>query len=59
MYLVNLLAQECNAEVEVVISPFLYAFHSIEQYHHDFQLITDEQVIRIIKDRNHYHHFRD
>lgn len=48
---VNLLKKECDAEVEVVISPSS-TFHSVEQYHQNFQPITDEQVIRIMKDRN-------
>jgi putative phosphoribosyl transferase len=48
---VNLLRKECNAEVEVVVSPSS-TFHSVEQYHQNFQPITDEQVIKIMKDRN-------
>jgi putative phosphoribosyl transferase len=48
---VNLLKKECNTEVEVVISPSS-TFHSVEQYHQNFQSIPDEQVIRIMKDRN-------
>jgi putative phosphoribosyl transferase len=47
---VNLLKKECNAEVEVVISPSS-TFHSVEQYYQNFQPIFDEQVIRIMKDR--------
>jgi putative phosphoribosyl transferase len=48
---VNLLRKEYNAEVEVVVSPSS-TFHSVEQYHQNFQPITDEQVIKIMKDRN-------
>jgi putative phosphoribosyl transferase len=48
---VNLLRKECNTEVEVVISPSS-TFHSVEQYHQNFQQISDEQVIKIMKDRN-------
>jgi putative phosphoribosyl transferase len=48
---VNLLKRECNAEVDVILSPSSSTFHSVEQYHHNFQPITDEQVIRIMKDR--------
>jgi len=48
---VNLLRKECNTEVEVVISPSS-TFHSVEQYHQNFQQIPDEQVIKIMKDRN-------
>ncbi|HEY9386501.1 MAG TPA: phosphoribosyltransferase family protein [Nitrososphaeraceae archaeon] len=47
---VNLLKKECNAEVVVIISP-TSTFHSVEQYHQNFQPISDEQVIRIMKDR--------
>jgi putative phosphoribosyl transferase len=49
---VKLLQKECNAEVEVVISPSLSTFHSVEQYHQNFQQVTDAQVIRIMKDRD-------
>jgi putative phosphoribosyl transferase len=48
---VNLLKRECNAEVDVILSPSSSTFHSVEQYHQNFQPITDEQVIRIMKDR--------
>ena len=48
---VNLLRKECNTEVEVVISPSS-TFHSVEQYHQNFQQIPDEQVIKIMKERN-------
>jgi len=48
---VNLLRKECNTEIEVVISPSS-TFHSVEQYHQNFQQIPDEQVIKIMKDRN-------
>ena len=48
---VNLLRKEFNTEVEVVISPSS-TFHSVEQYHQNFQQIPDEQVIKIMKDRN-------
>jgi putative phosphoribosyl transferase len=49
---VDLLKNECNAEVEVIVSPSSSTFNSVEQYHLNFQHITDDQVIRIIKDRN-------
>jgi putative phosphoribosyl transferase len=47
---VNLLKKECNAEVEVIISPSS-AFRSVEQYHQSFEDVSDEQVIRIMKNR--------
>ena len=49
---VSLLKKECSVEVEVVVNPSLSVFHSVEQYHQSFEAITDEQVIRIMKDRN-------
>lgn len=49
---VDVLKKECDAEVEVVISPSSSAFHSVEQYYQNFQPIPDEQVIRIMIDRN-------
>jgi putative phosphoribosyl transferase len=49
---VNLLKEECNAEVEVIISPSSSTFYSVEQYHQNFQPITDEEVIRITRNRN-------
>jgi putative phosphoribosyl transferase len=49
---VMLLKKECDAEVEVIISPSAYTFRSVEQYHQSFEPITDDQVIRIMKDRN-------
>jgi putative phosphoribosyl transferase len=51
-YTVDLLKKECDAEVEVVISPSSSTFHSVEQYHQNFRPVSDEQVIRIMKDRN-------
>ena len=50
--IVNLLKKECEAEVEVVISPSSSTFHSVEQYYQNFQPIPDEQVIRIMRSRN-------
>ena len=48
----DVLQKECDAEVEVVISPSSSTFHSVEQYYQNFQPISDEQVIRIMKQRN-------
>jgi putative phosphoribosyl transferase len=48
---VTLLKEKCNAEVEAVISPSS-TFHSVEQYHRNFQPIPDDQVIRIMKYRD-------
>jgi putative phosphoribosyl transferase len=49
---ISLLEKECDAEVEVVISPLSSNFRSVEQYHKNFQTVTEEHVIRIMKDRN-------
>src|SRR5919197_3594021 len=46
---VNLLKRECNAEVEVVTSPF--TFYSVSQYYESFEPVADEQVIEIMKAR--------
>jgi putative phosphoribosyl transferase len=49
---VNLLKKECDgAEVEVVTSPSS-TFHSVGQYYHSFDPVTDEQVIQIMCNRN-------
>jgi putative phosphoribosyl transferase len=47
---VNLLKKECNSEVEVIISPSS-TFHSVEQYHQNFEDVSNEQIIGIMKDR--------
>ncbi len=47
----NLLLKECTAEVEVVFHPSQTAFHSVEQYHQNFDMITDEQVVKIMEER--------
>jgi putative phosphoribosyl transferase len=49
---VNLLKKECYAEVQVIVSPSSSTFHSVEQYHQNFEPIMDEQILRIIKERN-------
>jgi predicted phosphoribosyltransferase len=38
--------------VEVITSPFTSNFSSVGQYYRDFNPVTDEQVIGIMKDRN-------
>lgn len=48
---INLLKKECTPEVEVVISPSS-AFRSVEQYYRDFRSTSDEEVIRIMKQRD-------
>jgi putative phosphoribosyl transferase len=49
---VNLLKRECGAEeVEVISSPSSI-FHSVGQYYQSFEPIADQQVIKIMQDRN-------
>lgn len=45
---INLLKKEAN-HVEVITSPSSSKFKSVGQYYHDFEPITDEQVINIMK----------
>ncbi len=43
------LKEECNAEVVAAYAPSPSNFHSVEQYHQNFEVVTDEQVIKILK----------
>ncbi len=42
---------ECAAEVVTVFHPLQGDFHSVEQYHQNFEQVTDYQVIKILKER--------
>ncbi|TVP40364.1 phosphoribosyltransferase [Candidatus Nitrosocosmicus arcticus] len=44
--------KECSVEVETVFHPLQIKFHSVEQYHQNFEQVTDERVIQIIKGRS-------
>lgn len=48
---VSLLKKEAD-HVEVITSPFTSNFRSVGQYYQDFNPVTDEQVIGIMKNRN-------
>jgi putative phosphoribosyl transferase len=48
---VSLLKKEAD-HVEVITSPFTSNFRSVGQYYRDFNPVTDEQVIGIMKNRN-------
>ena len=48
---VEQIRRECSAEVATVFEPSNGFFHSVEQYHQDFDPVTDEQVIDIMKER--------
>jgi putative phosphoribosyl transferase len=48
---VSLLKKEADL-VEVITSPFTSNFKSVGQYYQDFNPVTDERVIDIMKDRN-------
>lgn len=50
---VDLLRKECNAEVEAVFSPSISSFHSVEQYHQNWDIVTDQDVIKILQQRGH------
>ncbi len=43
--------RECLAEVITVFHPNQTDFHSVEQYHKNFEQVTEEEVINILKKR--------
>jgi predicted phosphoribosyltransferase len=45
----SLLEKECD-HLEIVMKPSLSNFKSVSQYYKDFQPITDEQVLEILKE---------
>lgn len=47
---VDILEKICKAEVEVVFDPD--SFHSVEQYHQNFDPVSDEKVMSILDQRN-------
>jgi putative phosphoribosyl transferase len=47
--IVSLLERECEAEVKAIITPASTTFHSVEQYYKNFEQISDEQVISLVK----------
>ena len=49
--IVELIKKECESEVEVVFSPSQSSFHSVEQYHQNFEIVGDNEVKRIMKER--------
>ncbi len=49
---INLLRRECNAEVDAVLIPSPASFHSVEQYHQNWNVVSDQDVIRIMQERN-------
>lgn len=49
---IDLLKKECSAEVEAVFRPSPSAFHSVEQYHQNWDVITYIDVIKIMQERN-------
>jgi predicted phosphoribosyltransferase len=42
---------EYAVEIASVFSPSLTSFRSVEQFHQDFKQVTDDQVIKILKER--------
>ena len=47
----NILKKECD-HLEIITKPSLSNFHSVSQYYKDFNPITDEQVLEILKKWN-------
>ena len=47
----NVLEKECD-HLEIITKPSLSNFHSVSQYYKDFNPITDEQVLEILKKWN-------
>ena len=47
----NILEKECD-HLEIITKPSLSNFHSVSQYYKDFNPITDEQVLEIVKKWN-------
>jgi predicted phosphoribosyltransferase len=45
------MTNEYSVEVAAVLSPSSSSFRSIEQYHQDFEQVTDNQVVKILKER--------
>ena len=45
------IVNECAAEVVTVFQPLQGDFHSVEQYHQNFEQVTDCQVLKILKER--------
>ena len=48
---VDILKKECD-HLEIIAKPSLSNFHSVSQYYKDFNPITDEQVLEILKKWN-------
>jgi predicted phosphoribosyltransferase len=48
---IDILEKICMAEVEVIFNP-QSSFHSVEQYHQNFDPVSDEKVISILDQRN-------
>ncbi len=51
---VNMIEAECDADVRVVLRPSTSTFHSVEQFHKNFDPISDDEVIRIMMNRKRY-----
>lgn len=47
----EVLKRKYKAEVEVVFHPSESVFYSVQQYHQNFEPITDEQVVKILEER--------
>ena len=49
--IIEQITDECRVEVVTVFRPLQANFHSVEQYHRNFAQVTDDMVIKAIKDR--------
>ena len=49
---INKIKKGCNADVNVAFSPSASSFHSIEQFHQNFEQVTDDNVVKIMNERN-------
>jgi putative phosphoribosyl transferase len=48
----NMIKKGYDVDINVLVSPSASSFHSVEQYHQNFEPVTDDNVIKIMKERN-------
>jgi predicted phosphoribosyltransferase len=49
--IIEQIRNECAVEVATVFHPSQGDFRSVEQYHQDFEQVTDDHIIKILKER--------
>lgn len=52
--IISQIRREFNVEVVFVFNPSQNAFHSVEQYHLDFNEVSEEQVVKIMNERTRF-----